>query len=249
MIVKTEAIVFKTINYSESSVIATIFTRSHGVVSVIAKGARKPRSKFSAYLVPGQILEVIFYWKSTRNIQTLSDAGYHQKLDQFRSNLEKMALVLTTIELTSQLLHENEVNEPLFELMITFFCWVHDQDAVSRAMFPYIQLRVLDKVGIGLQVEEGIETNLPAKGYINIETGSLSNHQEGEQSQQLTENQFQFVIESLTRKNSAIFEKKFKNGELSQLIEYLDRYIRYHVEGVKPRKSDSIFEKILDNPL
>jgi DNA repair protein RecO (recombination protein O) len=249
LIVKTEAIVFKTINYSESSVIATIFTRSHGVVSVIAKGARKPRSKFSAYLVPGQILEVLFYWKPTRNIQTLSDASYLKKLDQFRSNLEKMALIMTTVELTSQLLHENEVNESLFELISTFFTWVHDQHSVSRAMFPYIQLRVLDKVGIGLQVEEGLETNLPSKGYINIETGSLSNHQEGEQSQPLSENQFQFVIESLTRKNSAIFEKKFKNGELSQLIEYLDRYIRYHVEGVRPRKSDSIFEKILNSPI
>jgi len=247
LIVKTEAIVFKTIDYSESSVIATIFTKSHGVIAVIAKGARKPKSKFSAYLVPGQILEVVFYWKPTRNIQTLSDASYLIKLDQFRSDLEKMALVLTTVELTSQLLHEHEVNEPLFDLICTFFTWIHDQKNVSRTMFPYIQLRILDRVGIGLQIEDGLETNPPAKGYINIETGTLSNHPEGEQSQLLSENQFQFVVESMIRKKSELFEKKFKNGELSQLIEYLDRYIRYHVEGVKPRKSDSIFEKILNS--
>ena len=246
MIVKTDAIVFKTIDYSESSVIATLFTRTHGVVAVIAKGARKPRSKFSAYLVPGQILEVVFYWKPTRNIQTLSDASYLKKLDLFRSDLEKMALVLTTVELSAQLLHENEVNEPLFELITTFFTWLHDQKAVSRTMFPYIQLRVLDRVGIGLQIEEGLETKQPAKGYINIETGTLSNSQEGEQSILLSEDQFQFVVESMIHKKSDIFEKKFKNGELSQLIEYLDRYIRYHVEGVKPRKSDSIFEMILN---
>ncbi|MEX2464048.1 MAG: DNA repair protein RecO, partial [Balneolaceae bacterium] len=247
MIVKTEAIVFRTIEFSESSIIATLFTRSNGVVAVIAKGARKPKSKFAAYLVPGQALEVVFQYKPTRNVQTLTDVSYLMKLDQLRFDIEKMALVVTTMELASQVLHENEVNENLFNLLIHLLKWVDQSSDVSRIIFPYIQLRIIDQIGIGLQIDETIETNSSSKGYINIETGTLSGLQEGDQSVILTEQQLEFILSALLEKKASIFEKKLKSDELSGLIEYLDRYIRYHVEGVKPRRSDDIFEKILNH--
>lgn len=247
VVTKTEAIVFRTVDYSESSLIATLFTRSNGVLAVIAKGARRPKSKFGSYLVPGQILEVVFHYKSTRSVQTLTDVSYSVKLDGFRADIQKMALVVTTLELSSQVLHENEVNEILFDFLKNVLSWVDEQSSVTRTIFPYIQLRILDTIGIGIQIDESFETKTPLKGYINIETGSLSNIQEGEESVLLSESQMDFIFSSLTQKKSSIFKKKLKENELNRLIEYLDKYIRYHVEGVKPRRSDSIFDQILND--
>ncbi len=246
MIIKTEAVVLRAIDFRESSLIVTLFTRKQGVVSVIAKGARKPKSKFSAFLVPGQVLEVVYYHKPTRNIQTLSDTSYLLKLDRLRTDIEKMALTTTTMELVGQVLHENEVNEPLFLFIINMLSWLNKREQVSRLLFPYIQLRIIDRIGIGLQPGENIETNSGSRGYINIESGTLTITPEGDQSILLTDKQFMFVAESLIPGNSSIFEKKLTKSELSDLIQYLDKYIRYHVEGVKPRKSDDIFEKILN---
>lgn len=246
MITKTVAVVLKTVNYSESSIIATLFTRKHGTIAVIAKGARKPKNKFSAYLVVGQVLEVVYYMKTTRSVQTLSDASYHIKLDNLRVEIEKMALTMRTMEYIRQVVHDNEVNSELFNFLLRMLKWLNEEKSVSRIIFPYIQLRVLDLVGIGLQPDETVFQKTSKIGYINIETGSLSELSEGSQSIKLTEDQMLFLRLGLTSKSSAIFDSKMTENELKDLIEYLDRYIRYHIEGVKTRRSDAIFDQLLN---
>lgn len=245
MVTKTEAVVLRTVDYSESSLIVTLFTRKHGVIAVIAKGAKRPKSKFAALMVPGQVLEVVVYIKGTRSVQTLSEASYMLKLDQLRIDLEKLALATTTLELINQVLHENEVNELLFAFLVKFLRWINSYNNPSRIIFPYVQLRVMDRIGIGIQPEENLDETSTA--YMNIELGTLSTEAEGAESMRLTPGQFLFIRDTLSSKKQSIFDIDLKKSELSDLIEYLDRYIRYHIEGVKPRKSDEIFEKILNN--
>ena len=52
MIVKANAIVLRNIPYSDTSVIAKIFTEEYGKVSIIAKGAWKPKKSFGNMLDP-----------------------------------------------------------------------------------------------------------------------------------------------------------------------------------------------------
>lgn len=236
----------KTVDYRESSIIATLFTRKHGTIAVIAKGARKPKNKFSAYLVVGQILEVVCYMKSTRAIQTLSDASYHLKLDTLRYDIEKMALTMSAMEFVRQVIHDNEVNTELFHFLMKMLKWLNRQGSVSKVIFPYIQLRVLEYVGIGLQPDETVLQKSSKIGYINIETGSFSEVSEGSQSIKLSEKQTLFLKIGLLSKSSKLFDIKLANNELKDLIEYLDRYIRYHIEGVKTRRSDLIFDQLLN---
>lgn len=246
MITKTESVVLRTVDYSESSLIVTLFTRKHGVIAVIAKGAKRPKSKFAALMVPGQVLEVVVYIKSTRNVQTLSEASYMLKLDQLRIDLEKIALVTITLELINQVMHENDVNEPLFAFLVKFLRWINQHDKPSKIIFPYVQIRVMEHIGIGLQIDETVDKET-LSGYMNIESGTLSSETGGDHSIRLTSGQFVFLRDSLFTNKQSIFDIDLKKSELSELIEYLDRYIRYHIEGVKPRKSDEIFDKILSD--
>lgn len=246
MVTKTEAVVLRSVDYSESSLIVTLFTRKHGIIAVIAKGAKRPKSKFAALMVPGQVLEVVVYIKPTRNVQTLSEASPMLKLDQIRIDLEKMAIAVTTLELINQVLHENEVNELLFAFTVKFLRWINSYENPSKVIFPYVQLRVMEHIGIGLQLADDLADEL-SNGYMNVESGTLSSKAEGDHSIRLTQGQFVFLKKSLHSKKQSVFEVDFKKSELSDLIEYLDKYIRYHIEGVKPRKSDEIFDKILNN--
>ena len=245
-ITKTEAIVLRTVEFQESSIIATLFTLKHGKIAVIAKGARKPKSKFAAFLVPGQMLEVIYYMKQTRQVQTLSDTSYLQKLDSLRFDVQKMALVTITMELTDQLLHENEVNEPLFQFLSVMLPWLNEQDSVSKIMFPYIQIRLAQLLGIGIQniIEEH---DASQTGYINVRSGTMSTEAEDSDSLRLTPGQFQFMNESLGSMKSSIFDIVLTKSELNTLITHLDKYFRYHIEGVRPRKSDAIFDQLLES--
>jgi DNA repair protein RecO (recombination protein O) len=72
-LIRTEAFVFQMIRYGETSLIVRLLTRDRGVVPVIAKGARRPRSRLGPALGPFRRLGVTYYDKPSREIQTLVD--------------------------------------------------------------------------------------------------------------------------------------------------------------------------------
>lgn len=242
MIVKSDAIVLKTIDYSESSIIATLFTKEKGKIAVIAKGARKPKNKFAAFLVVGQLLEVVVYMKGSRSVQTLSDVSYTRKLDSFRVDIEKMSLMMTTLELSNQVLHDNEVNIPLFDFLMKTLIWVDKQNDVLTQLFPYLQLRIAEYIGIGVQYSD---TNDADAGYLNISSGFLSPQKEDDHAERLSPAQFAFVKKSLHSANASVLRIVMNPNELKKLIQILDKYFIYHVEGMKPRRSDKIFDQLL----
>jgi DNA repair protein RecO len=244
LISKTTAIVLRSIKYQESSLIVTLFTLEHGKIAVIAKGALRPKSKFAALLETGNILEVVYYHKANRGVQTLSDASFHLRLPNLRSDIEKMAIMMSSLELITQLLHENETNEPVFDFTLNFLNWINNEEECSALVFPYLQIRLAELFGIGLQVDENLDQDSETV-FLNIGLGLLSNNPGSEQSLKLTKPQQQFLVSGVISRSSKLFLFSMSKNELSALIHHLDMYFRYHIEDIKPRKSDAIFEQML----
>jgi DNA repair protein RecO (recombination protein O) len=245
LITKTEIIVFRTVDYSESSYIATVLSREHGKIALMVKGARKPKSKFSGMLQPGNLLNAVYYYKASRNVQTLSEASYAFRLKTISVNIEKMALATSALELIAQLVHENEVNEPVFDFTRNFLEWLDVQDSVSRKIFPYLQVRLAFLLGLELQIQQ--LNSKSENGYLNIQDGTVSRDAGSANAIRLTENQLVFLKHCTVFRKLSIFDIDLNNNELRSLIDHLDKYFRYHLEGVRPRRSDAIFDQILNN--
>lgn len=247
MITHTEAIIFRTVDYQESSKIVTMFTREHGKIALMVRGAKKPKSTFSGLIEVGNLLDVIYYYKGSRSVQILSEASYINKTMNLRTDFEKMATMTSAVELISQLLHENEVNQSLFDFTKKMLLWLDSTDIKPPLLFPYLQIRLTALVGVGLQLDESLA---PGKtNYLNLESGLVSTESVSPHAYKLTKNQFEFMAIALRSHSSRLFDIPFKNGELKALIEHLDRYLKYHVEGLKDRTSDAIFEHILQESL
>lgn len=247
MVTHTSAIVFRTVDYQESSKIVTFFTEEHGKIAVMVRGAKKPKSKFSGVIEVGNLLDVVYYYKASRSVQMLSEASYLEKTLDIRTDFEKMAIAISAVELINQLLHEGEVNKPMFECTKNFILWLDGTQKSPQTIFPYLQIRLADLAGHGLQLRlNGTEEGTSVARYIlNLETGLVSAKSEGSHSYRLTQNQFNYVRFALQARSSRLLEIKFRTGELKQLVEHLDRYFKFHVEGFKDRKSDAIFEQML----
>lgn len=71
-LVTADALVLQAFAYGETSKILRLLTRTHGVQSVIAKGALRPRSRFGGILEPFTEGTASFYFKDSRELQTLS---------------------------------------------------------------------------------------------------------------------------------------------------------------------------------
>jgi DNA repair protein RecO (recombination protein O) len=71
-LVTTLATILKTYEYSETSKILRLLTRDQGLCSVIAKGARRPKSRFGGLLEPYTDGVATYYAKEGRELHTLS---------------------------------------------------------------------------------------------------------------------------------------------------------------------------------
>lgn len=71
-LVTTPATILKTYEYSETSKILRLLTRDSGLCSAIAKGARRPKSRFGGVLEPFTDGVATFYAKPGRDLHTLS---------------------------------------------------------------------------------------------------------------------------------------------------------------------------------
>ncbi|HUP00126.1 MAG TPA: DNA repair protein RecO [Gemmatimonadota bacterium] len=117
MIVRTEAFVLKAIRFGETSMIYRLFTRDRGIVPVIAKGARRPRSRFGAVVEPFHRLGVMYYDRRGREIQTLAAAELLAGHPGVARSLERMEAAGVWLRYLRAVVPDGFSAEPLYDLL------------------------------------------------------------------------------------------------------------------------------------
>lgn len=223
MLITTECLVLRKLEYGDSSLIATILTPDEGKISVMVRGARKPKSRFAGLFEIGNVLQLVCYLKPGRDLQNVKEASYAERLFQLRNSLEKMAMTSAAMELTSQLIHDREVNDAVYQTVRRFLVWMNEREQIERNAFPILQFRLASALGLDIQLEE--------EGLVL--------------SGRLADSHRQFLTLVIEGKGQQALSFPFSGSELKSLIHHLDQYLSYHLGGLQPRKSERIFEQYL----
>lgn len=112
----TEALVLQAWACGETSSIASYLTRDHGFVKVIAKAARRSRSKLRPLVEPGRLISVEYSMDPKRDLQYLK--GGSVVLDPLfdGGSLERSAFLLGALELVERCRpRENGTSEVVFD--------------------------------------------------------------------------------------------------------------------------------------
>ncbi|MDG5766509.1 DNA repair protein RecO [Balneolales bacterium ANBcel1] len=252
MLVDTSAIILKTIPFRESSLIVTLLSKEHGKIAVMARGARRHKNKFGGLLQPGFILDVTYYYKPTRDVQNIGEVVQQKATWRIHEQMEKMAVAMVTLELCEQLCHEHEPMPEIFDFLAEFLPWLHATEFSPKNLFPYIQFRLAQLTGIGIFEDSG--NAAPAGNdpdgmsgcYLNVESGNLSPNPAGGLHFRLTKSQYRYLRCILDGRKAELLTDTFPVGDIRNMIHHMDVYLQYHMEGLKARRSDSIFQQILN---
>ncbi len=118
MIVKTTAVVLRTLRYGETSKIVTLWTRDHGRVSVLAKGARAGKRRFGTAVEPGAHIVAVYYHKSSRELQTLSQADIEERYRKIPESLAVTAAMLQMLEVVYVQTHPGGPHPEIYDLLV-----------------------------------------------------------------------------------------------------------------------------------
>lgn len=115
---KAVALVLRTHDFSESSVVAHLYTREFGKIRVLAKGAKRPKNPFDFALDLLALCRIVFLRKSTEGLDLLTEAKLLRRFRVERENLPGLYGAYYVAELLHALTHDYDPNPPLFDLAV-----------------------------------------------------------------------------------------------------------------------------------
>ncbi len=143
-ILSTDAIVLQVRDYLESSRIVRLVTREAGVLSAIAKGARRTRARTGSALDLFAEGVAHLYVKPSRDLQTMAGFDSGRGRPELGEQLERFVAASAVGEFTLRLLHE-EPNVPAYETL------VHTLDALATR--PLAEVDAAALAGLWRMVE------------------------------------------------------------------------------------------------
>jgi len=116
-LVRSEGIVLKTHALGDTSRIVVAYTRDHGLVRLVAKGARKSPSRFGVTLEPLSRSRLHFYFRNDRELHLLSQADVIAATGIGMSDLTRLAHAQAALELIDRLVWGEEPHAELYDLL------------------------------------------------------------------------------------------------------------------------------------
>jgi len=173
---KAVALVLRTHDFSESSVVAHLFTREFGKVRVLAKGAKRPKNPFDFALDLLALCRIVFIRKSTEGLDLLTEAKLLRRFRVERDHLPGLYGAYYVVELLHALTHDYDPNPALFDLAeATIFALQRDAHPAWRVV--RFEWQLLELLGHGPSLEsctgcgEAIEGEGPSRLYFGIQEG------------------------------------------------------------------------------
>jgi len=115
---KASALVLRTTDWSESSRIATLWTREFGKIRVLAKGGRRLKSAFETALDLLTVCSIVFLRKSS-GLDLLTEAQVVQRFPRLRQHLPALYGGYYVAELLADWTQDYDPHPPLFDAALS----------------------------------------------------------------------------------------------------------------------------------
>jgi DNA repair protein RecO (recombination protein O) len=173
MLVKWEGIVIRSIDYGESSKVVTLFTREHGKIGVMARGAKKAKSRLAAV---SQLFTHGFFLCKTGPGSGMPDLSQGEMIESYRDlrqNLMLTAYAAYMAEMLDRLTHEREPNPYLFQLLSLTFRYL-DEGKDAEILCRIFESKMLTVAGIRPQLHACAHCGAKQEPYaISVTQGGL----------------------------------------------------------------------------
>lgn len=235
-LVKTAGLVLHTTPYSESSVIARIFTRELGVRPYILKGVRGVRCRVKQNLLqPLSYLEMTVYNNPRASINYVKEVRPAAQFPTLASDCVRTSMLFFMNEVTFKSLREDERNEALFDYLVRT---MQRLDIESPHASSPVNFLLQAAQHLGIAPRDNYSAHLP---FFDLEEGCFiadisPNTLDSEQSLLLHRH--------LQNINGDAIEET--NGDNGRLLDNLLRFFQMHLSEFHNFKSHEILHTVLN---
>ncbi len=144
---KSLAIVLRTIEFSETSLVVTLLTREFGKVQALAKGARRLKGPFEGALDLLCVCRIVFLRKSSGSLDLLTEAKLERRFRAARCDLSRLYAGYYVAELLGELTDNGDPHPELFDLACNTLEALDSTAASVAALLVRFELETLRLLG------------------------------------------------------------------------------------------------------
>lgn len=169
MLHKTKGIVLHQLKYTDSGVIVQFYTHDFGRQTLLIRGMRNRKSgRHNALFQPMFILDLVFYYKESREVQMLKDFSVAHSPAQIYADVRKSCMAVFLSEILSSVLREESPNHELFNYLEHSIRYLDECDQG----FSNFHIAFLIGLTSYLGIEPGRRDN-PSKKYFDLRNGNF----------------------------------------------------------------------------
>lgn len=152
---RTEAIVLRGVDFSETSRIVTFLCPDRGKVACMAAGARRPNHALSGLLDTFNRIEMVYYWKDGRSVQRLGEATLLDGMAAIKRDLDKALYAAFPLEMAYRAAQENEPSPELYGMLRRGLEGMGRWNGPARTHATWFALQLAAVIGYALGEGEG----------------------------------------------------------------------------------------------
>ncbi|NQU22845.1 MAG: DNA repair protein RecO [Candidatus Nealsonbacteria bacterium] len=169
---KTDAIVLRTIDFSETSLVVTLFTRDFGKIGALAKGARRPKNPFDSALDLLTLCRIVFLRKSSDALDLVTEAKLQRRFRPAGKSLFGLYAGYYVAELLRELTDEYDPHDELFDLAAETLADLAAGETVPRRVVRF-ELGTLRLLGHAPSLDCCVGCSTPVEPAGRVAFGSV----------------------------------------------------------------------------
>ena len=150
-------VVLRTYRLGEADRIIVMMTAQHGKVRAVAKGVRKPKSRFGARLEPVSHVAVMMY--EGRQLDIVNQAESVDHFRGVREDLDRLTRAMALLEVVDQIGQEREPNPRLYQMLVGALRTLAAQPA--PLLVPAFYWKVLAAEGMRPEIDMCVSCGSP----------------------------------------------------------------------------------------
>jgi DNA repair protein RecO (recombination protein O) len=169
---KATAIVLRTVEFSESSLVVTLFTREFGKIGALAKGGRRLKGPFESALDVLALCRIVFLRKSSEALDLLTEAKLLRRFRPAGRELFCLYAGYYVAELLNELTDQYDPQPQLFDLADETLEALAAGEAVARRVVRF-ELGALRYLGHMPSLDRCVECAAPVQAKGQVAFGQL----------------------------------------------------------------------------
>lgn len=198
---------------------------------MIARGARRTRSRFGSALLPMSYIESVIYVKPGRSLQTLTETSHLLRFPSLARDLSKISTGLRIVELLGAVVQEEERNPGLFNLALQTLQRLSLATRNTENLSSHFELKLAAELGFAPLIDrESVDSIGDEGGFLALDRGVISDAREGAHALRGSRKALRaFAILAVADTETAV-RMKIDERTRRDVDALVEAFMRYHLE-------------------